>query len=59
VPTIIRVSNAEDVWLEMRAKGHNLSISSFYSRLKELVERGRVEKRLMATINIYTKQKPL
>jgi len=38
-------ARAEDVWLEMRAKGYNLSVSSFYSRLKELVEKRTIEKK--------------
>ena len=38
-------SNAEDLWLDMRANGHHISMSSFYSRLKELVEKQVIEKK--------------
>lgn len=37
--------NAETVWLAMKAKGVELSISSFYNRLKELVEANLIEKK--------------
>lgn len=37
--------SAEELWLDMRAQGHSLSISSFYSRLKELVEIAVIEKK--------------
>ena len=37
--------NAETVWLAMKEKGAELSISSFYNRLKELVEANLIEKR--------------
>jgi len=38
-------TDAETVWLTMKAKGIELSISSFYNRLKELVEEGFMEKK--------------
>jgi len=37
--------DAETVWLAMKAKGIELSISSFYNRLKELVEANLIEKK--------------
>ena len=37
--------DAETVWLAMKAKGIELSISSFYTRLKELVEENLIEKK--------------
>lgn len=38
-------TNAEDVWLMMKSKGVELSISSFYNRLKQLVEENVIEKK--------------
>lgn len=37
--------DAETVWLAMKAQGVQLSISSFYTRLKELVEANLMEKK--------------
>jgi Fe2+ or Zn2+ uptake regulation protein len=37
--------DAETVWLAMKAKGIELSISTFYNRLKELVEANLIEKK--------------
>jgi len=37
--------NAETVWLSMKEKGIELSISSFYTRLKELVGASLMEKK--------------
>lgn len=51
-------ASAEDVWLEMRAKGHSLSVSSYYSRLKELVERGEIEKKPIGYNKYLYKTKP-
>ena len=31
-------TDAETIWLTMKGKGHSLSISSFYNRLKELID---------------------
>ncbi|MBB6108014.1 helix-turn-helix domain-containing protein [Mucilaginibacter lappiensis] len=37
--------DAETLWFGMRFKGYELSISSFNTKLKKLVEAGLVEKR--------------
>ena len=45
-------TNAEVVWLMMKSIGMDLSISSLYNRLKELVNENVIEKSLMAIINL-------
>jgi Fe2+ or Zn2+ uptake regulation protein len=37
--------DAETLWMEIKALGHQMSISAFNTRLKKLVERGIVEKK--------------
>lgn len=37
-------TNAETVWLAMKGNGIKLSISSFYNRLKDLVDANIIEK---------------
>lgn len=38
-------TDAETVWLTMKSKNIDLSISSFYNKLKELVTAGVIEKK--------------
>lgn len=40
--------NAEDIWLGLKMKDMAMSITSFHTRLKRLVEAGRIEKRPVA-----------
>jgi Fe2+ or Zn2+ uptake regulation protein len=42
--TLQEDKNAETLWLGMNDQGYNMSISSFNTRLKKLVEAGMVEK---------------
>lgn len=38
INTLTEIKDAEFLWLEITKKGYKMSISSFYSRLKKLVE---------------------
>ncbi|MDN5288379.1 MAG: hypothetical protein JWR38_4653 [Mucilaginibacter sp.] len=45
IKNLTEKEDAETLWFGMRAVGYELSISSFNSKLKKLVEAGLVEKR--------------
>jgi Fe2+ or Zn2+ uptake regulation protein len=45
IKNLTEEEDAETLWFGMRAVGHELSISSFNSKLKKLVEADLVEKR--------------
>ncbi|OKS86273.1 hypothetical protein RG47T_1725 [Mucilaginibacter polytrichastri] len=46
--------DAETLWLALKENGLNISISSFYSRLKTFIENGTVEKQtLKYNKNVY------
>jgi Fe2+ or Zn2+ uptake regulation protein len=45
INTFTEESDAENLWLALRANGHKLSQSTFNKRLKELVDAGLITKR--------------
>ncbi|MFA6247718.1 MAG: hypothetical protein WC615_12320 [Mucilaginibacter sp.] len=44
INTLKETNDAEFLWLEITKKGYKMSITSFYSRLKKLVEAGLIIK---------------
>lgn len=44
ITTLQEDKNAETLWLGMNDQGYNMSISSFHTRLKKMVEAGIIEK---------------
>ncbi|MBD1386544.1 transcriptional repressor [Mucilaginibacter rigui] len=44
INTLTDTKDAEFLWLEITKKGYKMSITSFYSRLKKLVEAGLIIK---------------
>ncbi|WP_166087189.1 hypothetical protein [Mucilaginibacter inviolabilis] len=44
IKSVNEAKDAETLWFGMRGQGSNMSISSFNTRLKKLVEAGLVEK---------------
>lgn len=44
INTLTETKDAEFLWLETIKKGYKMSITSFYSRLKKLVEAGLIVK---------------
>jgi Fe2+ or Zn2+ uptake regulation protein len=44
ISTLTEPKDAEFLWIEFTKKGYKMSITSFYSRLKKLVEAGLIVK---------------
>lgn len=49
VKTLNEPKDAEYLWSELEGHGHKMSISSFYGRLRKLVEAGSIAKILGAS----------